>query len=315
MTTLEANNTIVLLEKKLQRALAGKAHAEDLLESKSRSLYKANEELCAALDALKKQEEQLIQQEKMASLGQLSAGVAHELNTPTGYARSNIETLKMYLVTLLAYQDDLEKMVPNEQQMLTLKSSYDVAIIQDDIPDLMDESLCGLNKIASIVTELRNYTHVDNEEMAPEDLNLVLDQAINLAQSSFKHHATLNTQLGQLPKLSCSGNRLCQVFLNLLINAGQAIEKLGKIDITSSFDDKNIYVTIADNGIGISAQNLRNIFDPFFTTKPVGKGTGLGLSISYKIIQQHRGRIAVESTEGKGTVFTISLPLTQEPVS
>ncbi|WP_081310501.1 sensor histidine kinase [Pseudoalteromonas luteoviolacea] len=306
------DKAVSLLEKKLQRALAGKALAENLLESKSRSLYKSNDELSNAIKSLKSQEAQLIQQEKMASLGQLSAGIAHELNTPAGYARSNIETLKMYLVTLLAYQKDLESMVSDEQAMLDLKSSYDVAIIQEDIPALMDESICGLNKIASIVSELRNYTHVDNEDMELEDLNLVLDQAINLAHSSFKHHATLDTNLSQLPKLMCNPNRLCQVFVNLLVNAGQATEKNGKITITSAYDDNYIYCTVEDNGAGISPVNMRNIFDPFFTTKPVGKGTGLGLSISYKIIEQHNGHISVESEEGCGTTFTITLPRTTE---
>ncbi|MCF2856161.1 HAMP domain-containing histidine kinase [Pseudoalteromonas sp. SMS1] len=306
------DKNILLLEKKLQRALAAKALAENLLESKSRSLYKSNDELSNAIKSLKSQEAQLIQQEKMASLGQLSAGIAHELNTPAGYARSNIETLQMYLVTLLAYQKDLENMVSDQQAMLDLKSSYDVAIIQEDIPDLMDESICGLNKIASIVSELRNYTHVDNEDMELEDLNLVLDQAINLAHSSFKHHATLDTRLEPIPKILCKPNRLCQVFVNLLVNAGQAVNKGGKIIITSTSDEHYVYCKVQDNGSGISPDNMRNIFDPFFTTKPVGKGTGLGLSISYKIIEQHNGHINVESAEGVGTTFTITLPKSQE---
>ncbi|TQF67570.1 sensor histidine kinase [Pseudoalteromonas luteoviolacea] len=306
------DKTVAILEKKLQRALAGKALAENLLESKSRSLYKSNDELSNAIKSLKSQEAQLIQQEKMASLGQLSAGIAHELNTPAGYARSNIETLQMYLVTLLAYQKDLEDMVSDQQAMLDLKSSYDVAIIQEDIPDLMEESICGLNKIASIVSELRNYTHVDNEEMEQEDLSLVLDQAINLAHSSFKHHATLDTHLEKDQKILCKPNRLCQVFVNLLVNAGQAVSKGGKITITSSSDEHYVYCVVRDNGTGISQENMRNIFDPFFTTKPVGKGTGLGLSISYKIIEQHDGHINVESEEGVGTTFTITLPKPQE---
>ncbi|KZN56842.1 hypothetical protein N474_09485 [Pseudoalteromonas luteoviolacea CPMOR-2] len=306
------DKTVAILEKKLQRALAGKALAENLLESKSRSLYKSNDELSNAIKSLKSQEAQLIQQEKMASLGQLSAGIAHELNTPAGYARSNIETLQMYLVTLLAYQKDLEDMVSDQQAMLDLKSSYDVAIIQEDIPDLMEESICGLNKIASIVSELRNYTHVDNEEMEQEDLSLVLDQAINLAHSSFKHHATLDTRLEKDQKILCKPNRLCQVFVNLLVNAGQAVSKGGKITITSSSDEHYVYCVVQDNGTGISQENMRNIFDPFFTTKPVGKGTGLGLSISYKIIEQHDGHINVESEEGVGTTFTITLPKPQE---
>ncbi|KZN41066.1 sensor histidine kinase [Pseudoalteromonas luteoviolacea] len=306
------DKTVAILEKKLQRALAGKALAENLLESKSRSLYKSNDELSNAIKSLKSQEAQLIQQEKMASLGQLSAGIAHELNTPAGYARSNIETLQMYLVTLLAYQKDLEDMVSDQQAMLDLKSSYDVAIIQEDIPDLMEESICGLNKIASIVSELRNYTHVDNEEMEQEDLSLVLDQAINLAHSSFKHHATLDTRLEKDQKILCKPNRLCQVFVNLLVNAGQAVSKGGKITITSSSDEHYVYCVVQDNGTGISQENMRNIFDPFFTTKPVGKGTGLGLSISYKIIEQHDGHINVESEQGVGTTFTITLPKPQE---
>jgi PAS domain S-box-containing protein len=263
---------------------------------------------------------QLMQSEKMASIGQLAAGVAHELNNPIGFVHSNLGTLDGYLHDLLAIIEAYEHLVANQAEsaeraaLRQLLEERDYAFLKDDIFNLVNESKDGLGRVRKIVQDLKSFSRVGEQEWQEADLHQGLDSTLNIVWNELKYKCQVVKDYGDIPPVHCLISQLNQVFMNLLVNAGHAIEKQGTITIrTRRHGDDAVCVEVADTGSGIPAEHLTRIFDPFFTTKPVGQGTGLGLSLSYNIVRRHHGRIDVDSTPGQGTTFRIILPLRQDP--
>ncbi len=299
-----------LIKRQLAREKAGRQRAEDLLETKSRMLYELNQQLSSTLESLKAHEIQLVQQEKLASIGQLAAGVAHEINTPAGFTMCNLEVLQQYVLSLLNYQDSLKKsagIVPGDVQ--ALDAQFNIDMLRKDIPDLLEETLEGMNRIAAIVRELRSFARQGEDEKQWVNIDHLLKETLHLAAGQIKYHVEVITDFSIKKDLYCSPGKLSQVFLNLILNAGQAIEGRGHLWVSTYETQDKAVITFRDDGIGMDEQNKQKVFDAFFTTKPAGKGTGLGLSISMDIINQHNGSITVESTLGEGTEFVIELPI------
>ena len=256
---------------------------------------------------------QVIQSDKLASIGQMAAGVAHEINNPLAFALSNLGSLETYLANLFALLDayvdaDAAIGVAGHAALgaaRKLRAGVDVAFLRRDTADLVAESREGLLRVKRIVQDLRDFSRGGVEEVLQAiDVHAALDRPLNIVRN-----------YGALPEIECMPSRLNQVFLNLLVNAGQSIDANGTITISTGVDDKDAWVSVADTGCGIAPENLNRIFDPFFTTKPVGQGTGLGLSVSHSIVRKHGGRIDVESEVGRGTCFTVRLPLVQANAS
>lgn len=258
---------------------------------------------------------QVLQHEKMASIGQLAAGVAHEINNPIGFVSSNLNTLTKYLDRLTAfitYQTGIigQDASPEVQKELAdMRQSLKVDHIINDIASLINETLDGASRVGKIVQDLNTFSRVDTGERCMSDVTECLESAINIAWNELKYKVTIHRDFDEIPRIKCNPQQLSQVFINLLVNAGHAIEGKGKVSITTRVYKSVIYIAITDTGCGIALDNQSRIFEPFFTTKDVGKGTGLGLSISYDIIKKHKGDITVDSSVGKGTTFTIRLPL------
>jgi len=246
--------------------------------------------------------DQLIQSDKLAAIGTLAAGVAHEINNPIGYINSNLNTMGKYLNKIVKFFDD-NKAKDSED------NEYIKEII-DDFNNAVDESKEGTERVKKIVADLKSFSRVDRAEKENTDINDGIKSTLNIVWNELKYNCKMEKEFGDLPDLFCMPNQLNQVFMNLLINAGQSItDKSGLIKIKTWADDNNIYVSIKDNGCGISEKSLKKIFEPFFTTKEVGKGTGLGLSLVFDIIKKHNGKIDVKSEVGVGTEFIITLPL------
>ncbi|MDR7869013.1 MAG: ATP-binding protein [Sporomusaceae bacterium] len=274
-----------------------------------------------ALRQLQLVQAQLIQQEKLAGIGQLAAGVAHEINNPMAFIISNLEILRQYtdkLEQFIALQavalndlvnDGGEKAAAEVIASVgNVRRSLKIDHVLGDTRDLIDETLDGAARVKNIVHDLQGFARSDQvRKMA--NINNGIEATVNVIGSELKNVAAVTKDLGELPLTSCNPGQLNQVFMNLLINAAQAIESFGEIHIKTWATDDKIFISVADSGRGISAANINRIFEPFFTTKEVGKGSGLGLSVSYDIIRNHGGEIGVESEEGKGTTFTVVLPI------
>jgi PAS domain S-box-containing protein len=264
---------------------------------------------------LEEAQNQLLQSEKMASIGQLAAGVAHELNNPIGFVSSNLGSLESYLTDLFAVDDayaEAEAAAPDCDQLVrvrAIKREKDYDFLRSDIVQLLAESKDGLARVAKIVKDLKDFSRAGEATMQWADLHQGLDSTLNIIWNELKYKCTLHKEYGELPEVWCVPAQLNQVFMNLLVNAAHAIPEAGDIVIRTGRQGDQVFVAISDSGVGIAAENLNRIFEPFFTTKPVGQGTGLGLSLSYSIVKKHQGRIEVESTPGKGTTFTVWLPI------
>lgn len=261
-------------------------------------------------------QDQLLHSEKMAAIGQLAAGIAHEINNPVGFVTSNLKTLDIYKRDILEILDVYETLeaasTPGAEALLNihaLKQRKDFGFIRTDMDQLIAESQQGMARVAKIVSDLKDFAHAENKEWLWADLNSGLDSTLNIVRNEIKYHCTLNKAYGDIPQVYCMASQINQVLLNLLVNAAQAIPEKGEITVRTGQEGEEVFIAIADTGSGITAENLKRIFEPFFTTKPVGKGTGLGLAISFDIVQKHKGRIEVESTVGKGTTFTVWLPV------
>jgi signal transduction histidine kinase len=243
----------------------------------------------------------------MASIGQLAAGVAHEINNPVGYVYSNIGTLQGYVDDLLSVVRHLRGKGDGKEP------SCDVDFLEEDIPQLMSETREGLDRVKKIVQDLKDFSRIDKSDDW-EDANLVkgLESTLNIVQNEIKYKATVVKELVPLPDVPCLPSQLNQVFVNLLVNAAQAIATKGTIRLRSGFDDASVWVEVSDDGCGMTPEVQSRIFEPFYTTKPVGKGTGLGLSVSYSIVQKHGGRIDLRSAPGQGSTFRICLPRVHE---
>lgn len=279
----------------------------------------ANLETQLALNKrLEEAHDQLLQSEKLASIGQLAAGVAHELNNPIGFVNSNLGTLDRYLADIMRIVDAYDRAAaargdPTEglAAVARLKAACDFDFIRNDIKPLMADSRDGIARVSRIVRDLKSFSHSSEQEWGWADLHAGIESTLNIVRNELKYKCELVRDFGDLPEIWCIASQLNQVFMNLLVNAGQAIETSGTITIRTrcATNDGEVRIEIADTGQGIAAQNLSRIFDPFFTTKRIGTGTGLGLSLSYGIVQRHRGRIEVESEVGKGSLFRVCLPI------
>ncbi|OPY68642.1 MAG: Sporulation kinase A [Syntrophorhabdaceae bacterium PtaU1.Bin034] len=283
------------------------------VESKNRELEKA-------YDELKTSQKKIFQQEKMASIGQLAAGVAHEINNPIGFIMSNLNTLQKYMTRIPEFikiqgevieqikQDDKEATEALVAKAAEIRRSLKIDYILEDSQDLINESLDGAGRVKRIVQDLKSFSHADQTESALVDLNRVIDSTLNIVWNELKYKATAKKEYGDIPMTNCNAGQLGQVFMNILVNAAQAIETSGEITIKTRHDDGYIEVTVSDTGCGISQEHLGRIFEPFFTTKEIGKGTGLGLSIAYDIVKKHKGEIEATSQVGKGTTFVVRIP-------
>ena len=251
----------------------------------------------------------LVQSEKLASLGELAAGVAHEINNPVGYVSSNLTTLQKYLAV---YEKVLDAPEADSHEMTALKKKLNYAFIRDDLQNLVKETQEGVGRVKAIIQDLKDYarTNVATHYVA-SDIQVGLKSTLNIARVQLKNRADVRLQLGRLPLVECAPAQIDQVFLNLIVNAAQAMPegKMGMIDIRTDSNDQQVWIEVQDNGPGIAPDVLKKIFDPFFTTKDPGTGTGLGLSVSQNIIQQHGGTLTVDSTVGVGTTFKITLPI------
>ena len=275
------------------------------------------QELQEALARMERTQSQLLQSEKMAAIGQLAAGVAHEINNPVGFVTSNIGSLKKYVGQLLEVIDAGEAIVEalpasdaRRQRLELAREHADLEFLKGDIAELLEESESGVLRVRNIVQDLKDFSHVDESEWQEADINAGLESTLNVVRNEIKYKAEVVKNFGVLPPVRCIAAQLNQVFMNLLVNAAQAIEGQGVITLSTGVDSAGVWIEIADNGKGMTTEVQQRIFEPFFTTKPVGKGTGLGLSISWDIVvKKHGGSLTVNSAPGAGTRFRIGLPL------
>jgi two-component system, NtrC family, sensor kinase len=284
----------------------------------SEALQREKAEQAALIEKLEIAHHQLVQSEKMASIGQLAAGVAHEINNPVGFISSNVGTLERYLKNVFLILKAYERVetLPGAHQdvcdaVKALKEQVDYAYLQEDIFRLIDETRDGVSRVKKIVEDLKYFSHVDDTEWKWADLHKGFDSTLNVVWNELKYKAEVVKEYGPLPEVECLPGQINQVFMNLLVNAAHAIGERGTITIRTGTEDGGVWVEVADTGCGIAPENLKRVFDPFFTTKPVGKGTGLGLSLSYGIVQKHNGQFEVKSEIGKGATFRVHLPLKQ----
>ena len=258
--------------------------------------------------ALSSLNEQLINVEKLASIGQLSAGIAHEINNPVGYISSNLDILSNYFTPLMSYI----KLVKNSDQNSAAQALYqqeDLGFILDDIEPLIASTLEGAARVNKIIKDLGNYAHVDEKSPETVSIDELIEKSLTLVTNELKYKVEITKDLDANVDVECFPQKLLQVFINMLVNSSHAIESKGNIFISSRIVQQEVNIRFEDDGAGISQDHLKSIFDPFFTTKPVGKGTGLGLHIVRSIIEEHHGRIDVGSKIGQGSQFDIYLPI------
>lgn len=312
MTELNAYEIAYIREKKARQL------AEKLLEDKTRKLYDSVLHLEGVVCELKTTQAQLIQSEKMASLGELTAGIAHEINNPIGYSYSNLSCLADYLTDFFS----LDRLIQNSNS--PKENAFDILkqyrqkhkqinadyIIEDSL-SLLNDSLEGLDRVKHIVTNLKKISYKGNSEFVSCSINECINDCIKAVESEFKYSMKVSLELDDCPNILGQPADLNQVFINLFLNASHACVEKGLLKIKTYQENEHVIVSIQDNGKGISKSDQKNIFDPFFTTKDVGEGTGLGLSISHGIIEKHNGKINVQSDEDKGTCFIIKLPIEQ----
>ncbi|MBT9491693.1 MAG: PAS domain S-box protein [Paucibacter sp.] len=264
---------------------------------------------------LEEAQNQLLQSEKMASIGQLAAGVAHEINNPIGFVSSNLGTLRRYVESmfeLLGCYEKADRSVwepSHRQEIERLRAALDMDFLAEDLPLLLNESDDGLVRVKKIVEDLKDFSRVDQTDWQDADLNAGLDSTLNVVMNEVKYKAEVVKHYGVLPTVRCRAAQLNQVFMNLIVNAAHAIVERGQITLSTRREGDWVCVSVRDSGAGMSEAVLRRIFEPFYTTKPVGQGTGLGLSLSFSIVKKHGGRIEVESEVGAGSCFSVWIPI------
>jgi len=303
-----------LAEEKVAERTRSLRLSQKTLEEQSEKLRDTNQKL-------KDNQAQLVHSEKMASLGQLAAGIAHEINNPLGFIQSNLTTLDDYIEVfkqLFKHYSELTKSIDESDEELllealaaiqNLREEEDIDYVIQDVDLLLVESLNGAERVKEIVKSLKSFARIDEADLKEADLNEGIEATLRIIWNELKYKCKVEKNLQKLPPIRCFPGQLNQVFMNLIVNAAQAIEEKGMVTIETEATDTEILVRISDTGKGIPEENIPKLFNPFFTTKPVGEGTGLGLSISYGIIQKHNGKIEVESEVGKGTTFTIHIPI------
>ena len=253
------------------------------------------------------------QLEKMSAIGQLAAGVAHEVNNPVGFALSNLDVLGEYADHLLrlvdAYEQDGSHSAECAARVEQIKEEIGYSDLCVDLKRLVDESREGLDRVRRIVLDLKDFSRPGEPNWQRSDLHQCLESTLNIAWNEIKHKAKVEKRYGELPLVNCAPSQINQVFMNLLVNAAQAIEGYGRITLRTGCEADTVWVEVSDTGKGIAPENLARVFEPFFTTKPVGQGTGLGLSLAHSIVQRHRGRIEVRAQDGEGCCFRVTLPI------
>jgi C4-dicarboxylate-specific signal transduction histidine kinase len=295
------------------------ANLEEQIVNRTAMLRTSNEKLKDINKDLKETQSQLNQAEKMASVGQLAAGVAHEINNPVGFVKSNLASLREYLVIFTQLNELVEAFMQSkdvferrmlQQKIIAMMSEEDVQFLLSDGIDIIQESDDGLARVSDIVSGLKSFSRADDDTMQSFNINQCIETTLKMVHNQLKYHCEIETQLASdLPNIDMHVGKIIQVLTNLLVNAGHAVGERGNIQVISEMVDDTIKVTVADNGHGIEPEHLKQLFNPFFTTKPEGEGTGLGLSISFNIIKEHHGRIDVESEIDVGTKFIITLPV------
>ncbi|MGR8934468.1 MAG: ATP-binding protein [Gammaproteobacteria bacterium] len=301
-------------EQRLSEALSKRT--EELMRI-NLELEREKQEQLSLNKRLKETQVHLIQSEKMASIGLLAAGVAHEINNPLGYIFSNLNSLQHYLQDIARLAEAGERLAaqlspehPELQAYRALQQELNIDFLLQDMHDLVKESLEGASRATQIVQDLKDFSRSDKQHEELFNIEEGLDATLNIVHNELKYKAEIVKEYAGLNPVYCIGAQLNQVFMNLLVNAAQAIENFGKITIrTGLLNEEKLYVEIEDTGVGIAPDIVKKIFDPFFTTKPAGKGTGLGLALSYKIVQKHRGEIVVDSRAGQGSKFRVILPI------
>ena len=287
-------------------------------QAREAELHARNAELEVAYAKLEGAQAQIVQSERLASIGQLAAGVAHEINNPIGFVSSNLNTLQRYVANLLNATREYAAAAARSggaegaAEIEEIRSRLDLDFLATDIPQLLAESCEGIDRVSKIIRDLKDFSRRErSEDWTQADLHKGIDATLNIVWNELKYKAEVVKSFGELPLVECLPSELNQVFMNVLVNAGQAIQKNGLITISTGREGDNVWVAIGDNGEGIPADVLPRIFDPFFTTKPVGTGTGLGLAISYGIVAKHHGNIQITSFPGEGTLLRIELPIKQ----
>ena len=267
---------------------------------------------------LKESQAQIIHQEKMASIGQLAAGVAHEINNPMGYITSNMNSLWKYAEKLAEFIDFQEQVIERcadeaaKSSVSELKRKIKLDFVMKDFRELIAESLEGSQRVSKIVQDLKSFSRAEGNEAIPADLNESIKSILNVVRNEIKYVAELDINLGDIPLVTCKPQQICQVVMNLLVNAAHAISDKGVITLVTAQVDDSVEIRVSDTGCGISPKNIEKIFEPFYTTKEAGKGTGLGLAISCDIVRKHGGELLVKSEVGKGSTFTVRLPIKQD---
>lgn len=313
-TTLVLSAVITERRKAQKELLGANIELESRVEQRTQDLNKKNAQLNKTLDTLKQAETQLVQAEKMSSLGVLTAGIAHEINNPVNFISANIGPLKNDFEEIMHLLNKYAQITPDTikeklQEISKYKEEIDLSFTLQEIHSLLDGIEEGARRTANIVKDLRTFSRLDEGELKPINIHENIDSTLTLLHNQFRDRITIKKNYGDIPEIEGYPGKINQVFMNILINAAQAISEQGEITISTTLKNGHVWICIRDTGTGMSKETMARIFEPFFTTKPIGKGTGLGLSISYSIIQEHHGTLSINSTLGKGSEFIISLPI------
>jgi len=301
------------LEDRSQALIDLNKRLEEKVSERTRELEQSNREAQKAYEELKETQVQLVQSEKMASLGQLVSGIAHEIKNPLNFIYGNTDFLKQYIHNLkqliALYQSKACLNPADAEEIKRVKEEVNYEFMLEDLETLVKNFEEGASRIHSIIGDLKTFSRLERDEFRAVDIHEPINLALNLLHNEYRHRIRIHKEFEQVPQVECHPGKMSQVFLNLFSNACQAIVAEGDIWIRSTCRNGKVVVEVEDNGVGIDKQDLSRIFEPFFTTKPAGQGTGLGLSISYGIIQQHDGSIEAQSQKGEGTVFRVQLPV------
>lgn len=308
-----------LYKQAYERERKARLAAEDVLETRSRELFLKNQELEASLVQLKAQQDALIRSEKLATLGTLVSGVAHEINNPLSFVYSNVDTLgqhsdaiaKLYPLLIESLSVDESERPAFAERVFTFLEKEDLEYFTEELDELVADTNDGVQRVKEIVRNLRSFARMDAQARTDADLNEGIRSTLKLINNQISDNTRINLSLEEIPPVVCNPGEINQVLLNILVNAAQALEgqREPSLEIASKENQGWVEISIGDNGKGMSKEIQKRIFEPFYTTKDIGKGTGLGLSISYGIVSHHQGELHVESAPNQGTVFTLRLPI------
>lgn len=303
----------------LNQTIEEQQQAEVALKASENRLRESNQELKQAFISLKETQTQLIQTEKMSSLGQMVAGIAHEINNPVNFIHGNVIHLQEHIQDLLALVDLYGEEYPEEKAAIAeMIEEVDLEFLREDIPKMLNSMNMGSERIREMVLSLRNFSRLDEAEIKQADLGNGIDSTLTILNNRIKQGIHLTKRYDGLPLVNCFPAQLNQVWMNLIGNAIDAMESLAEKDkdykpeltiLGEKIDGNHVAITVIDNGCGFNEDTQQKIFDPFFTTKPIGKGTGLGLAIAYQIVEKHQGRIELKSSPNQGTAFRVILPI------